>query len=62
MKNEKLIYALGTLLIIGGAVMHLFHIPYANAILLLSFASMSVFQSWHVNLLKRKVKELESKS
>lgn len=62
MKYEKLIYGLGSILVIGGAVMKILHLPYANAILLFGFMGTSLFQTWHVTQLKKRIKELESKS
>jgi hypothetical protein len=61
MKNEQLIYALGCILVIAGAVMKILHLPYGNPLLLFSFVGMTFFQSWHVTQLKKRIKELESK-
>jgi hypothetical protein len=60
MKNEKLIYAMGSIVIIATGGMKILHVPGANAILIFSMVGMSVFQSWHVAQLKKRVKELEA--
>ena len=61
MKYEKLINVLTSVLIIIGAIMTLLHIPYGNALLILSLLGTSCFQWWHVTHLKKIIKELESK-
>jgi hypothetical protein len=62
MKTENLIYGLGSTLVIVGAVMKILHLSYGNQIFLFSLIGMTIFQSWHVIQLKKKVKDLESKS
>lgn len=62
MKYEKFIYGLGAGLVVGGAVLKIMHIPYANAILLFGLIGISVFQSWVITQLKSKVNELEQKN
>lgn len=62
MKYENLFYALGSILLIAGAVMKILHLPSANAILILGFLASSLFQSWQVAKLKKRIKELESNS
>ena len=61
MKYEKLIYGIGSLALIGAAIMKIMHLPNANGILIFVFVVMSVFQGWHVFILKKKIIELESK-
>lgn len=61
MKNDNLIYSIGCILIIAGALMKILHLPYANSIFVIAFVGMSVFQSWHVTKLRKRIKELESK-
>jgi hypothetical protein len=62
MKYENLIYALGAILVIAGAVMNILHLPFGNSILFLGFLATSLFQSWQVAKLKERIKELESNS
>ncbi len=52
---------MGCVLIIIGALFKILHLPYANAIFVFAVAGMSVFQSWYVARLKKRIKELESK-
>lgn len=59
MKYEKTIYAIGTLLIVAGAIMKILHLPSGNPVLLFGFLVTSVFQTWHVAQLKRRIEELE---
>jgi len=61
MKNDNLIYSIGCILIIAGSLMKILHLPYANSIIVVAFVGMSVFQSWHVTQLKKRIRELESK-
>ena len=61
MKNDSLIYSIGCILVIVGALLKILHLPYANSILVIAFVGMAVFQSWHVTELKKKIRELESK-
>jgi hypothetical protein len=62
MKYENLFYALGSILLIAGAVMKILHLPSANAILILGFLATFLFQNWQVAKLKKRIKELESNS
>lgn len=62
MKKENLIYGLGSILIITGAVMDILHLPYGNEIFLWSIIGMFLFQTWYVTKLKKVIKELETKS
>ncbi len=59
MKYDKLIIGLGTLVVIGGSVMKIMHLPYASTTLLFGLIGMSVFQTWHVAQLKKRIQELE---
>ncbi|MBX2897891.1 MAG: hypothetical protein KF763_20785 [Cyclobacteriaceae bacterium] len=61
MKNDKLIYSIGCIVVIGASLMKILHLPYANGILIFGFVGMSVYQSWHVTYLKKRIKELEDK-
>jgi hypothetical protein len=61
MKNDNLIYSIGCILIIAGSLMKILHLLYANSVIVIAFVGMSVFQSWHVTQLKKRIKELESK-
>jgi hypothetical protein len=62
MKYEKVIYGLGTGMVIGGAILKIMHIPYANTLLMLGLIGMSIYQSWLIAQLKNKVTELEQKN
>jgi hypothetical protein len=62
MKNDNVIYSIGCMAIIAGTIMKILHLPYGNSILVIGFVGMSIFQSWHVTQLKRRIKELESKA
>lgn len=62
MKYEKVIYGLGTCMVIGGAILKIMHIPYANTLLMLGLIGTSLFQSWLIAQLKSKVTELEQKN
>lgn len=62
MKNDKLIYSIGCIVIIIAALMKIFHLPYANSILIFGFVGMSIYQAWLVTHLKSRIKELEAKS
>ena len=61
MKNDKLIYSIGCIVVIVACLMKILHLPYANAILIFGFVSMSVYQIWLVTYLKKRIKELEEK-
>lgn len=61
MKHEKLIYGLTSILIIIGAIMQILHLPYGNSIITFSFIGTIIFQWRHLEFLKTKIKELESK-
>jgi|GEM_PF-3318373 len=60
MKNEKLIYTIGSIVIVVAAGMKILHFPNANAILVFGMLAMSIYQSWHVAQLKKRIKELEA--
>ncbi|NBP67727.1 MAG: hypothetical protein EBU52_03190 [Cytophagia bacterium] len=62
MKDEKVIYGLGTCMVIGGAILKIMHIPYANTLLMSGLIGTSLFQSWLIAQLKSKVTELEQKN
>ncbi len=62
MKNENLIYGLGSLLATAGALMKIFHLPYGNSIFLFGIIGLTLFQSWLVSNLKKRIKELETKT
>jgi hypothetical protein len=62
MKHEKLIYAIGSIIVIGAAIMKILHLPYANGIMIFGFVGMSIYQSWLVTHLKRRIKKLEEKA
>ena len=61
MKNDKLIYSIGCIVVIIAAVMKILHLPYANSIFIFAFLGMSVYQTWFVTHLKKRIKELEEK-
>lgn len=61
MKNDNVIYSIACILIIAGSLMKILHLPYANSVIIIAFVGMSVFQSWHVTQLKKRIKELENK-
>jgi len=62
MKNENLIYGIGAVLIIVGAIMKIFHLPYASfgdLIFKIAFGGIFIYMAIHNNRLKKKIKELE---
>ncbi len=61
MKKENLIYGLGSVLIITGAVMKIYHVAYGEALFSFSLIAMIFFQTWYVTSLKKTIKDLESK-
>ena len=61
MKNEKLVYSIGSILIIAAVAMKILHLPFANYILISTFVAMSIYQTWLVTELKKIIKELENK-
>ncbi len=61
MKYEKIIYGLSAIVIIIGAMMKILHIPYSSLVLLSGVMVSSVFQTWHIAELKKRIEELESK-
>ncbi len=61
MKNDKLIYSIASIVVIVAALMKILHLPYANGILIFGFVGMSVYQTWLVTHLKKRIKELEGK-
>ena len=61
MKNDKLIYSIGCIVVIAASLMKILHLPYANGILIFGFVGMSVYQPWLVTYLKKRIKELEGK-
>ncbi len=62
MKNEKLIYSIGCIVVIVSSLMKILHLPYGNELLVFGFVSMSVYQAWLVTYLKKRIKELEDKA
>jgi hypothetical protein len=61
MKYEKFMYAIGTSLVVCGAMFKVLHMPYANVLLMLGFTGMMFYQSWLITQLKQRVRELEVK-
>jgi hypothetical protein len=61
MKNDTLIYSIGCLVVIIASLMKIFHLPYANGILIFGLVGTSGFQTWLVSNLKKRIKELEEK-
>lgn len=61
MKNDNLINSIGAIVIIVASLMKILHLPYANGILLFSFIGVSMYQTWLVAHLKKRIKELEDK-
>lgn len=61
MKNDNLINSIGAIAIIIAAFMKILHLPYANGILMFSFVGISIYQTWLVAHLKKRIKELEDK-
>lgn len=62
MKYEKVIFGLGTCMVMGGAILKIMHLPYANTLLMSGLIGTSLFQSWLIIQLKSKVTELEQKN
>jgi len=61
MKNDNLINSIGAVVIIVASFMKILHLPYANGILIFSFVGVSIYQTWLVTHLKKRIKELEDK-
>lgn len=61
MKNENLIYITGVIILITGLVMMILNIPYSQAVFMLGITGPVLFQTWHVSVLKKRIKELENK-
>ena len=59
MKYEKLIYSLGAVFVIIGSLLKILHLPYANIFLYLGLIGSAFFQAWHVQVLKKRIAELE---
>ena len=59
MKTENLIYIFLYIGIIAASVMKIWHIAYADAMLIFSFAGMGLLQSSIIIRLKQRIKELE---
>ncbi len=57
----NLIYTLGAIVIITGAVMKILHLPYAQVIVQSGILGTLFFQALYVMQLKKRIKELESK-
>ena len=63
MKNENLIYGIGALLVIGGAIMKILHLPYSefgDKIYKIAFLGLFIYMTFQNNRLKKKIKELEN--
>ncbi|MDP1727480.1 MAG: hypothetical protein Q8M15_11905 [Bacteroidota bacterium] len=63
MKNATLIHVTGTILVIIGAILIMFHtlpILKGNAIVIIGFIVSTIGQSWKVNLLKREIQEFKN--
>ena len=58
MKNEKLIYGIGIIVLIAGVVMKISHLEFGNQVFLIGVILISVIQSLHIKGLKNKIKEL----
>ena len=57
-KNLDWVYAIGALLIIGGAIMKVFfHTPYSSYMIFGAIVSISFFQSWVIAKLEKQLKE-----
>ncbi|MFZ5551572.1 MAG: hypothetical protein ACOZCO_00545 [Bacteroidota bacterium] len=61
MKPEKLITVIVAAVLITGTAMNILHVPYSIPVILSGFAAISLFQTWQVSQLKKRIKELESK-
>lgn len=59
MKYENLIYLVPIALIIAGALVAVLHIGNGYQYMFYGALTMSAFQSWHVDRLKKRIKELE---
>jgi hypothetical protein len=62
MKHEKLIYSLGAILVIIGSLFRILHLPYATIFLYTGLIGTAFFQAWHVQALKKRIAELETKA
>ena len=61
MKNEKLIYGIGIIVLIVGVIMKISHLEFGNQVFLIGVILISVIQSLHIKELKNKIKELANK-
>ena len=52
MKNEKLIYGIGLIVLIAGVVMKISHLEFGNQVFLIGVILISVIQSLHIKELK----------
>lgn len=62
MKYEKMIYSLGAILVILGSMFRILHLPYGNIFLYTGLIGTAFFQAWHVQVLKKRITELEMKT
>ena len=58
MKNEKLIYGIGIIVLIVGVIMKISHLEFGNEVFLIGIILISIIQSLHIKGLKNKIKEL----
>jgi hypothetical protein len=61
MKYTNLIYAVCFLILVSGAVLKILHLPYGEELIFIGVTSGGIFQAIHIELLKRRITELESK-
>ena len=61
MKNEKLIYGIGIIVLIVGVIMKISHLEFGNEVFLIGIILISIIQSLHIKELKNKIKELANK-
>jgi hypothetical protein len=55
MKNKNLYYSLAPILMLGAAVLHILHVPYAMAAMLVALCLGYLVQLWHVRQLEKKL-------
>ena len=62
MNYKILYYFLTTALVLAGATLVLLHYPFGHSILSAGLLTYISYQSWQINQLKKRIKELETPS
>ncbi|MDL2314785.1 hypothetical protein LJC16_00820 [Bacteroidales bacterium OttesenSCG-928-C19] len=61
MKSKTRTYLLLSVIVLGGAIMKLCHIPYATEVTGVGMIAGIFYQSWLISKLEKKIRELEIK-